>query len=64
MIETLTAIGVALLFGIGLSMTVLGLTLFYKVYISSQNYDSPLVILLIAFFSLWFGTSCLFFVIA
>lgn len=63
MIKTLTAIGVALLFGIGASLTVLSLSLFYTIYIGSENYNSPLIITLIAFVFLWIGSSFLFFVI-
>jgi len=64
MMEIIKEIGLALLFGIGVSFGTLGLCLLYRIYITSQNYDSPLVITAIASILIWIGATCFFFVIA
>lgn len=62
MAEILLTLGLAVLFGFGVSLTTLALTLFYRVYFDSPNYDRPLIITAIAFVFLWVGMICLFIV--
>jgi hypothetical protein len=63
MTEPITLVALALLFGLGVSFSTLGSVLFYRIYISTDNYSSPLIITSIAFIFLWLGMTFLFIVI-
>ena len=62
MLEQLTTLGLAMLFGLGVSLCLLSASLFYTVYIKADSYDSPLLITVIACVSMWMGSSFISFV--
>lgn len=57
-------IAYTIIFGLAVSLTTLSASLYYKVYFSKEKFDSPLVVVLIAFFMMWLGASLLFIVIS
>lgn len=63
MIETAITFGFALLFGLGIALSVLAISLFFRVFFASNNYNRPFVIIAMAFVFLSLGMTFLFFVI-
>jgi hypothetical protein len=62
--ETVLLILFAVLFGMGVALSVLSLSLFYKVYFSENRFSSPLIISAISFVFMWLGMTFLYIVIA
>jgi len=63
MLDFLIELGVALIFGLGLSFLSFGFALFYKTFFVQNNFRSNTLISLIAFVLMAIGSSLIFFII-